>query len=127
MPFAQSDLLDSIVEEMGLVKGNAVSASGRVPAALFKAHMTGMDAADYMEFVQGKVAEYFEEDTCIDALQYAKMHEKEILEMDRYRKKRISWAFVPTDRLRLQERNWRLNPWKMKQVLRSLQIRIYTL
>ena len=37
------DLLDSIVEEMGLVKGNAVSASGRVPAALFKAHMTGMD------------------------------------------------------------------------------------
>ena len=93
------DLLDSIVEEMGLVKGNAVSASGRVPAALFKAHMTGMDAADYMEFVQGKVAEYFEEDTCIDALQYAKMHEKEILEMDRYRKKRISWAFVPTDRI----------------------------
>lgn len=121
------DLLDSIVEEMGLVKGNAVSASGRVPAALFKAHMTGMDAADYMEFVQGKVAEYFEEDTCIDALQYAKMHEKEILKMDRYRKKRISWALCRPIGLRPQERNWRLNPWKMKQVLRSLQIRIYTL
>ena len=91
--------LTVLLRKWDLLKGMLFPRVGAFRAALFKAHMTGMDAADYMEFVQGKVAEYFEEDTCIDALQYAKMHEKEILEMDRYRKKRISWAFVPTDRI----------------------------
>ena len=118
------DLLDSIVEEMGLVKGNAVSASGRVPAALFKAHMTGMDAADYMEFVQGNISR--------------KTRASMRCSMRKCMRKRY-WRWIVIARrgsagrlcrpigLRPQERNWRLNPWKMKQVLRSLQIRIYTL
>ena len=86
------DLLDSIVEEMGLVKGNI----SRKTRASMRCSMRKCMRKRYWRWIV-------------------------------IARRGSAGRLCRPIGLRPQERNWRLNPWKMKQVLRSLQIRIYTL
>lgn len=93
------DLMDYVVEDMGLIKGDASQATGGIPIALLKAYMAGREQDAYVEYVMERILEYFQDEACIDAERYAKEHEQEILQMQRYRKKKVSWAFVKTDEI----------------------------
>ena len=90
------EFLDALVSEYGLVKGDEAFASARVSSALLQAEISNMELNGVMEYFLKMADEYFTECNWIYAKQYSEKQRDEIMEFDRYKKKKIAWAFVKT-------------------------------
>lgn len=88
------EFLDFLMPEFGLTKGDAACARGQISSVILKVCMAEREQQSSLEFFMDRVRAYFVECICIDAEQYGILHREEILQMERYRKKKISWAFV---------------------------------
>ncbi len=88
------EFLDYLIAEFGLVRGNAECASGQISSAILSVQISGMDLADTMEYFLKMSMSYFEECDWIDAKEYGVNNQGIILDMTKYYKKKIAWAYV---------------------------------
>ena len=90
------EILDYLVSEFGLVRGDAFQAQGRVPALILKMKTAESDITDTLEYFFIMIHSYFSDCDWIEAAEYGEKMKQEILEMPVYAKKKISWAYVKT-------------------------------
>lgn len=88
------EFLDSLIPEFGLVKGSAECAEGRISAVVLKVKMANVDISDVTEYFLKQIADYFEECDYIEAQEYGREHKDDIMELQRYVKRKEGWAFV---------------------------------
>ncbi len=88
------EFLDYLIAEFGLVRGCAQCASGQISTAILSVQISDMDLNDTMEYYLQMSRAYFAECDWIAAKEYAKNHQGEILDMDKYHKRKITWAYV---------------------------------
>ena len=88
------EFLDFLIPEFGLVKGNAECAEGCISSVILKVKMAATDISEVMEYFLQKTGEYFDGCDCMEAEEYGRNHEKEIMEWQRYVKRKEGWAFV---------------------------------
>lgn len=88
------ELLDYLIAEFGLVRGNAGCASGQISSAILSVQIADMELADAMEYFLRMVMSYYEDCEWIEAREYGVVHSEEIANMTCYYKKKIAWAYV---------------------------------
>lgn len=88
------EFLDYLIAEFGLVRGNAECASGQISSAILSVQISDMDLAGSVEYFLQRSMSYFEECDWIEAKEYGMNHQGIILEMTKYYKKKIPWAYV---------------------------------
>lgn len=90
------ELVDYLIPQFGLSKGDAQVAYGRIAKTILNVKIQTLDLTDDMIYFQNRVVEYFEGCDLIEPVSYKEKHETEILELTQFVKKKIAWAFVPT-------------------------------
>lgn len=88
------EFLDYLIAEFGLVRGNAGCASGQISSAILSVQISDMDLSGSVEYFLQRSMSYFEECDWIEAREYGMNHQGLILEMTKYHKKKIPWAYV---------------------------------
>lgn len=88
------ELLDYMIPEFGLVKGDAGQAWGKISSAVLKVRMSDVDLRDPYAFFVKTVASYYVDCDRIDAAVYGVEQEDAIRRAPVYRKKKIPWAYV---------------------------------
>lgn len=88
------EFLDYLIAEFGLVRGSAECASGQISSAILSVQISDMDLVGSVEYFLQKSMSYFEECDWIEAKEYGMSNQGLILEMTKYYKKKIPWAYV---------------------------------
>ncbi len=88
------EFLDYLIAEFGLVRGHAQCASGQIATAILSVQISDMDLTNTMDYYLQMSRAYFETCVWLDAKEYAMNHQGEILDMKKYCKKKITWAYV---------------------------------
>lgn len=88
------EFLDYLVSEFGLVRGNAECASGQISSAILSVQIADMDLTNSVEYFLQRSMSYFEECDWINAKEFGMNNQGLILEMTKYYKKEIPWAYV---------------------------------
>lgn len=90
------EFMDYLVQEYVLVQGDKRKAQAVLTPILLQSMMAEFEA-DSAQQLFARISEtYFSKCAWIYAKDYAREHEAEILQMQAYRKKKITWAFVKT-------------------------------
>ena len=90
------EFMDYLVQEYVLVQGDSQIAQATLTSILLQAMMSDFEE-DTIEGLLEKITEsYFSECAWIYAVEYVKEQEEKILQMQKYRKKKVTWAFVKT-------------------------------
>ncbi len=90
------EILDCLLPEFALVKGNWRVACGKISAAILKVEMADREAESILDYYRKMVSEYFQNTNVVEAKEYGESHREEIMLLPRYLKKQISWAYVKT-------------------------------
>lgn len=90
------ELVDYLIPQFGLSKGDAQIAYGRIAKTILNVKMQTLDLTDEMIYFQNRIEAYFEGCELIYPLEYKSVHEAELVALPQYVKKKIAWAFVPT-------------------------------
>lgn len=90
------EFLGYILEDSGLVKGDAAYASGQISLVMLRVYEAEKEIYDTLQYIMYRVKQYFEEIDLVDAARYAAEHKKEIQTMQRYVKKHEKWFYVKT-------------------------------
>lgn len=88
------EFLDSLIPEFGLVRGNAKCARGQISTVILKVKMADEDISEGLEYFLKQADAYFTGCDCIVAETYGKRHKNEIVNWQRYEKRKEGWAFV---------------------------------
>lgn len=90
------EFMDYLVQEYVLVQGNNQMAKATLTPILLQAMMSDFEV-DNVENLLEKIRDaYFLNCNWIYAVEYAKEQEKVILQMPKYKKKKVTWSFVKT-------------------------------
>ena len=90
------EFLNVLFEDLGLVRGNALVAEGKVSQALLWTRIKKDARENIVDYITTYCGKYFDECDWIDAESYSKEHEEELSSLPVYKKKRIAWYFVPS-------------------------------
>ena len=90
------EFMDYLVQEYVLVQGGTQTAQATLTPILLQAMMTDFEADTVQTLLEKIKEDYFVKCNWIYATEYAKEHEELILQMPKYKKKKITWAFVKT-------------------------------
>lgn len=93
------ELLDCLMSEFGLIKGDADCACGWVSSLILKAQISGLDMESsygYKDYFLDGIKSYFIDTVVIEAEDYASNKKAVIEEMLLYKKRNIPWAYVRT-------------------------------
>lgn len=88
------EILEYILPEFGLVKGNATKATGCISMAILNSQITDAEKDSAEEYFAAKIEEYRNHTVCIVANEYAAANEEEIRKLPIYSKRRVKWAVV---------------------------------
>lgn len=88
------EFLNAMIPEFGLVKGSAECAQGQIASTILKVKMANVEMTEFMEYFLWNASEYFAGCDCIEAAEYGKNSQKDIVKLQRYVKRREGWAFV---------------------------------
>ncbi len=88
------EILDYLIAEFGLVRGDAGCASGQISSAILSVQIADMELADSVQYFLRMVTSYYEDCEWVEAARYGIVHSDEIAKMTRYYKKKIAWAYV---------------------------------
>lgn len=88
------EFLDYLIADFGLVRGSAECASGQISSAILSVQISDMDLTDSVEYFLQRSMSYFEDCDWIEAKEYGTNQQGLILEMTKYYKKKIPWAYV---------------------------------
>lgn len=88
------EFLDSMIPEFGLVKGGAECAKGQIASAILRVKMANIEISEVTKYFLKQAAEYFAGCDCIEAMEYSQNNREEIMELQRYVKRKEGWAFV---------------------------------
>ncbi len=88
------EMLEYMLSEFGLVRGEAGKASGAVSSAILRSQMSDSETVEMVEYFDKIVDEYISNTTCIVADEYASANENYIRQLPLYTKKKKKWAVV---------------------------------
>ncbi|MBE5942849.1 MAG: hypothetical protein E7264_09975 [Lachnospiraceae bacterium] len=88
------EFLDYLIAQFGLVRGCAQCATGQISTAILSVQISDMDLDDALEYYLQMSKAYFTECDWIVAREYANNMQGTILDMSKYQKKMITWAYV---------------------------------
>lgn len=98
------EMLEYMLSEFGLVRGEAGKASGVVSSAILRSQMSDNESVEIVEYFEKVIDEYIANTTCIVADVYASANENYIRQLPLYTKKKKKWAMVKsTDIVRAGE------------------------
>lgn len=90
------EFMDYFVQDYVIVQGDSNMAQGVLAVAFLQAMMLDFETETIAELLEKITELYFEKCHCIETRAFAKEKEETILQMPRYAKKRVSWAYVKT-------------------------------
>ncbi len=96
------EFLDYLIAEFGLVRGTAEYAMGQISSVILSIKISDMDVENVTEYYLHMIVSYFERCDWINAEEYGTVNREFILQMDRYYKKKIAWAYVKSTDIALQ-------------------------
>jgi len=88
------EMLEYMLSEFGLVRGDARKASGIVSLAILRSQMSDNESGDIEEYFDKIIDDYMSNTTCIVAEEYAASNESYIRQLPLYIKKKKKWAMV---------------------------------
>lgn len=88
------EMLEYMLSEFGLVRGEAGKASGVVSLAILRSQMSDNESVEIVEYFDKIIDEYITNTTCIIAEAYAASNENYIRQLPLYTKKKKKWAMV---------------------------------
>lgn len=88
------EFMDFFIPEYGLVKGDAKKAGGRISSTILQVEMEDLDVDDTICYFLKRIDSYFQDCDLIYADEFGEKNREEIMQFDKYHKKRIPWAFV---------------------------------
>lgn len=88
------EFLDTLIPEFGLVKGSGECAEGQISAVILEVKMANDEIADVIEYFLKQTMDYFTSCDSIEAEEYGRIHKDDIMELQRYVKRKEGWAFV---------------------------------
>ena len=90
------EFMDYLVQEYVLVQGDETIAQAVLTPILLQSMMSEFEADNVEQLLEKITETYFSKCAWIYATEYAKEHKEMILQMPRYVKKKVTWAFVKT-------------------------------
>ena len=90
------EFMDYLVQEYVLVQGGTHTAQATLTPILLQAMMSDFEADTVQTLLEKIKEDYFVKCNWIYATEYAKEQKELILQMPKYKKKKITWAFVKT-------------------------------
>lgn len=88
------EILEYMLSEFGLVKGDAGKATGVVSLAILRSQMSDAETATTADYFAKVIDGYIENTTCIVADEYAVQNENHIKNLPLYSKRKTKWAVV---------------------------------
>lgn len=88
------EMMEYMLSEFGLVRGEAQKASGIVSLAILRSQMSDNESTEIVEYFDKIVNEYIADTTCIISGVYADSNEDYIRQLPLYTKKKKKWAMV---------------------------------
>lgn len=90
------EFMDYLVEDCAIVRKNETVAKALVSSVFFQLMMLELEADSMEELLQKMVDAYYTNCDWINARRYAQEQHTSILELPKYAKKRVAWAYVRT-------------------------------
>ena len=90
------EFMDYLVQEYVLIQGGTQTAQATLTPILLQAMMSDFEADTVQTLLEKIKEDYFVKCNWIYAAEYAKEQKELILQMPKYKKKKITWAFVKT-------------------------------
>lgn len=88
------EMMEYMLAEFGLVKGNAVKATGCISLAILKSKIADAEMDGLTEYFEAGIREYVNNTECIVANEYAAANEESIRTLPLYSKRNVKWAVV---------------------------------
>ncbi len=89
-----TEIMEYLIPEFGLVKGNSNQATGYISKPILKSKMVDAEIEDVTKYFEARIKEYRAETKYIVAKEYATQCEEEIRNLPQYTKKNVRWAMV---------------------------------
>lgn len=88
------EIMEYMLSEFGLVKGDASRASGCISYAILKSQMADMETTDLTEYFEEIINKYIENTVCIVANEFVAESDYYIESFQLYSKRKVKWAVV---------------------------------